>query len=233
LEVLIVHIPDGFLNNNLAEGLLVGALGILGYCLNKVCRTAIVFIGTLAGNSNNGSIQTPMLGFSSEARIYFQKLALIAIWVFAFEMFNIPVKSATSAHLIGGVFASVLAGPFAGFLIMSSVLIVQSLFFCDGGILAIGANILNMSFVGSFISYYVYKAFSCKNYYFAVFAACLFSVLVAAFCCLIELAVSGLVSFAQAFKDMMSLHLIVALLETIITLVLLKVFKNLIGCENE
>jgi cobalt/nickel transport system permease protein len=227
-----MHIPDGFLNNNLAGVLLAGMLGVLGYCLSKVYATVIVFTGLLAGN-NNKSMQTSVFGFSSEAGNYFQKLALIAIWVFAFQMLNIPIKSTTSAHLIGGVFASVLTGPFAGFLIMSTVLIVQSLFFADGGMLALGANIFNMAFIGSFISYYVYKALSWKSYYLAVFTACLFSVLVAALCCLTELAVSQIVSFTQAFKDMMSLHLIVALLETIITLVLLKMFKNLTGCESE
>ena len=155
------------------------------------------------------------------------------MWVFAFQMFNIPIQSVTSAHLIGGVFAAVLAGHLEGFVIMSSVLIIQALFFSDGGILALGANIFNMAFVGSFLSYYIYKTFLNKNYYLAVFVACLFSVLTASLSCLIELSISGTVPFLTAFKDMMSMHLIVALLETGITLVLLKIFKNLTGDTNE
>jgi cobalt/nickel transport system permease protein len=158
------------------------------------------------------------------------KLAIIAIWVFAAQMFNITVASATSVHLIGGVFAAVLAGPFAGFLVISSVLIVQSAFFADGGFLALGANIFNMAFIGSFLSYYVYKAALGRHqsrYYFAVAAACFFSVLTAALFCLLELGLSGAVSFAQAFKDMMSLHFLFAVVETLITLILLKLFKLL------
>jgi cobalt/nickel transport system permease protein len=222
-----MHIPDGFLNNNLANGLLVGTLGMLGYCLSIVFKTVTVFAGSFTGNNGNASINSRPFGFSNNAGNYFQKLATISIWVFAFQMFNVPIQSATSAHLTGGVFAAVLVGPFAGFTVISSVLIIQSLFFSDGGIFSLGANIFNMAFVGSFLSYYIYKIFSNKTYHLAVFAASLFSVLVASFSCLVELGISGTVSFIAAFKDMMSMHLIVALLETIITLILLKVFKNL------
>lgn len=225
-----MHIPDGFLNNKAALGLLAGALGMLGYCLGRVFKAVGVLIGNLAGN--NGQKIAGIMGFSKNTDKYFQKLAMISVWVFAAQMFNIPIASSTSAHLIGGVFAAVLAGPFAGFVIISSVLAIQAVFFADGGLLALGANILNMAFIGSFLSYFVYKALSAKNYYAAVIVACFFSVLAAALACLIEISVSGAVSFSAAFKDMMSLHLLFAVLESALTLLLLKVFKNL-GGANE
>jgi cobalt/nickel transport system permease protein len=228
-----MHIPDGFLSNNLARCFIAGALGMLGYCLSKILKAATIFREALMGDNGNSNIVSVSFGFSDNASKYFQNLATIAIWVFAFQMFNIPIQSATSAHLIGGVFAAVLAGPLEGFVIMSSVLILQSLFFSDGGILALGANIFNMAFVGSFLSYYIYKTFLNKNHYFAVFAACLFSALTASLSCLIELSISGTVSFLTAFEDMMSMHFIVALLETGITLVLLKIFKNLTRDTDE
>ncbi|MCA6071251.1 MAG: energy-coupling factor ABC transporter permease [Endomicrobium sp.] len=228
-----MHIPDGFLNNNLAGGFIAGALGMLGYCLSKILKTVTIFTGALMGNNGNSNIDSVSFGFSDNAGKYFQNLATIAIWVFAFQMFNIPIQSATSAHLIGGVFAAVLAGPLEGFVIMSSVLIIQALFFSDGGILALGANIFNMAFVGSFLSYYMYKTFLNKNHYLAIFAACLFSVLAGSLSCLIELSISGVVSFLTAFEDMMSMHLVVALLETGITLALLKMFKNLTRDADE
>ncbi|MCA6085442.1 energy-coupling factor ABC transporter permease [Candidatus Endomicrobiellum agilis] len=228
-----MHIPDGFLNNNLAAGLFAGALGMLGFCLSKVFRTVTASIGVLAGNNSNGNIGSFAFKFPDNAGKYFQKMAIAALWIFAFQMFNVPIQSATSAHLIGGLFAAVLAGPFGGFIIISSVLIVQSLFFADGGILALGANILNMAFIGSFLSYYIYKALSGKNYYLAILTACFFSVTTAALFCLIELGISGTVSFTKAFKDMMSLHSVAALLETVITLALLKVFKISAEGKNE
>jgi cobalt/nickel transport system permease protein len=228
-----MHIPAGFLNNNLAGGLLAGTTAMLGYCLSKILKAVTVTSDVLANNVSGTNIGSQSLGFSENTGKYFQRLALIALWVFAFQMFNIPVKSATSAHLLGGVFAAILSGPFAGFTIMSFVLIIQSLFFSDGGLLALGANILNMAFIGSFLSYYVYKAFSTKSSYLGVFVACFFSVMTASLACLTELGLSGSIIFSTAFKDMMSMHLGVACLETLITLVLLKVFRSINGKSNE
>ncbi|MDR1952566.1 MAG: energy-coupling factor ABC transporter permease [Elusimicrobiota bacterium] len=220
-----MHIPDGFLNNKAALGMLAGALGMLAFCLSKVFRALAVMAGSLAGNNGNTGFGG-VLGLSGGAGKYFRKMAVIAIWVFACQMFNIPIQSATSAHLIGGVFAAVLVGPFAGFVVISSVLIVQSLFFADGGILALGANIINMAFVGSFLSYFIYKFFEKKNYYLAIAAACFFSVLGAALFCLIELSLSATVSFTNAFGEMMKLHFFFAAFETLITIGLLKLFKS-------
>jgi cobalt/nickel transport system permease protein len=228
-----MHLPDGFLNNNLAGGLLVGSIGMLGYCLNKVLKTVAVTVGAPVDNIAQTNIGLQTFGFWENNAKYFQYLALIALWVFAFQMFNIPVKAATSAHLLGGVFAAIIAGPFAGFTIMSFVLIAQSLLFSDGGILALGANILNMAFIGSFLSYYIYKAFSRKSHYLGIFVACFFSVMTASLVCLIELGLSGSITFSTAFKNMMSLHFGVACIETLITITLLKVFISINGELNE
>jgi cobalt/nickel transport system permease protein len=225
-----MHIPDGFLSNGLAGGFLAAGVAMLGFCVGKILKAVPVTAAVFAGNGGSAGAIT----FSRGGNDYFRKLAIIAVWIFACQMFNITVASATSVHLLGGVFAAVLAGPFAGFVVMSSVLIVQSLFFADGGFLALGANIFNMAFIGSFLSYYIYKALLSKNYYFAVAAACFFSVLVAALMCLIELGISNTVSFGQAFKDMMSLHFLFAIVETVITLILLKIFKTMeISNENQ
>jgi cobalt/nickel transport system permease protein len=227
-----MHIPDGFLNNTLVGGLLAGSVIMLGYCLSKILKNVTVASRVLANNVSGTGIDS-QLGFSENVNKYFQRLALIALWVFAFQMFNIPVKSATSAHLLGGVFAAILAGSFAGFTIMSFVLITQSLFFSDGGVLALGANIFNMAFIGSFLSYYVYKYFSRRSHYVGVFIACFFSVMTASLVCLLELGLSGSIMFSTAFKDMMNLHLGVASLETLITLALIKVFISINGESNE
>ncbi|MDR1401068.1 MAG: energy-coupling factor ABC transporter permease [Endomicrobium sp.] len=218
-----MHIPDGFLNNSLTVGLLSGASVMFGCCLKRVHKIATAASSIASGS--NGSTGVCTFEFFNGTNEYIQKLTIIAMWVFSSQMFNIPVQSKISAHLIGGVFTAVIVGPFAGFLVISSVLIVQSTFFSDGGILALGANIFNMAFIGSFISYYVYKAVARENYYLAILVSCLFSVLSAAFFCLIELSVSGIVHFSSSFKNMMCLHLIVALLETVITIVLLWLLK--------
>lgn len=223
-----MHIPDGFLNAKLATGLLAVAMTALAFCFSKVVKAVTVLAGAFA-TADGSSLEGRRLVFNKDAKGYFAKMAMIAIWVFAAQMFNIPIASATSAHLIGGVFAAILMGPFAGALIVSSVLIVQCLFFADGGLFALGANILNMALIGSFAAYYVYKLFEKFNYYLAVLVSCVFSVMGAALACLIELWLSHTIAFGAAFKDMMSLHLIFAGLETAITLALLKTFKFLDG----
>jgi cobalt/nickel transport system permease protein len=225
-----MHIPDGLLNSTLANGLLTGAIGMFGYCLGKIFKTITVFTGMLV--SNNG-IRFELSGLSKSTEKYFQKMAIIALWIFAFQMLNMPISSTTSAHLIGGTFAAVLVGPISGFIILSSVLIIQAFFFSDGGIIALGANIFNMAFIGSFLSYYIYKILSSKSYYLAIFSACCFSVMLAALSCLIELKISKVISLTTTFKDMMQSHIIIALLESVITLLLLKVFKTINGNNNE
>ncbi|MDR2399597.1 MAG: energy-coupling factor ABC transporter permease [Endomicrobium sp.] len=228
-----MHIQDGFLNNNLAGSMFAGAVCMFGYCFGKMLKTVSVVSENLVTNHGNTPIKQNIVFLSKKSKQNFQELALIATWIFAFQMFNVPIQSATSAHIIGGVFAAILAGPFAGFIIMSSVLIVQALFFSDGGLLALGANIFNMALVGSFISYYIYKNIKKTNYVLAVFTACFFSVMGASLSCLAELAFSNTIIFSKAFKDMTTMHLIVSLLESIITLILIKLFKNLNGDINE
>nr|WP_231133997.1 energy-coupling factor ABC transporter permease [Motilibacter deserti] len=72
---------------------------------------------------------------------------LVAAFIFAVQMLNFPVAAGTSGHLLGGTLAAVLIGPWTGVLCVSVVLIVQALFFADGGVSALGVNVVNMSLV--------------------------------------------------------------------------------------
>ena len=75
---------------------------------------------------------------------------LVAAYIFAVQMLNFPVAAGTSGHLLGGVLAAVLVGPWAGCICVAVVLVVQSLF-ADGGLTALGLNITNMAIVGVFV----------------------------------------------------------------------------------
>ena len=68
-------------------------------------------------------------------------------------MLNFPVASGTSGHLLGGVLAAVLVGPWVGALCVTVVLLVQALLFADGGLSALGLNVLNMAIVGAWGGY--------------------------------------------------------------------------------
>lgn len=81
---------------------------------------------------------------------------LVAAFVFAAQMINFPVAGGTSGHLLGGVLAAVLVGPYTGALCIAVVLLVQGLFFADGGLTALGVNITNMSIIGLGVGYLVY-----------------------------------------------------------------------------
>jgi cobalt/nickel transport system permease protein len=127
-----MHIPDGFINTGVAVAADVVAAGTVGVCLKKAADTM-------------EEQQAPLAG-------------LVAAFVFAVQMLNFPVAAGTSGHLLGGVLASVLVGPWLGALCISLVLLVQALFFADGGISALGLNIVNMALIGALGGYVVFVA---------------------------------------------------------------------------
>ena len=82
---------------------------------------------------------------------------LVATFIFATQMLNFPVASGTSGHLLGGALAAVLVGPYTGLLCMAVVFLVQCLLFADGGITALGTNILLMGIVTVVVGYGVFR----------------------------------------------------------------------------
>ena len=85
-------------------------------------------------------------------------MGVTAAFIFAAQMFNFQVVGGTSGHLLGGVLAAVLLGPWAGTLVMVGVVAVQGLVFQDGGLVVMGANIFNMGIIGTLGGYAVYRA---------------------------------------------------------------------------
>ena len=128
--MLGLHIPDGFIDGptSLAAGLL--AIGGVALCLKRTSQTL-------------DDREIPVVG-------------LVAAFVFAAQMLNFPVANGTSGHLLGGVLAAVLVGPFAGALAVTVVVVVQAFLFADGGLSALGLNVLNMALVGTFVGYGVF-----------------------------------------------------------------------------
>jgi cobalt/nickel transport system permease protein len=81
---------------------------------------------------------------------------LVSSFIFAVQMLNFPVASGTSGHLLGGVLAAVLVGPSVGAVCVGVVLLVQALLFADGGLSALGLNVINMALVTAFGGYLVF-----------------------------------------------------------------------------
>ncbi len=88
---------------------------------------------------------------------YVPLLALGAAYCFLVMMFNVPIPDGTTAHAVGGVLVAVLLGPWAAVIAVSVALVIQALFFGDGGVLAYGANCFNMAIVMPFVGYAVYR----------------------------------------------------------------------------
>lgn len=126
-----MHIPDGYLSPIVSMGL--GAATVPGWAAatNRVQKTL--------------SDRTIPL------------LAVFSAMSFTVMMFNIPVPGGTTAHGVGGTLIAIVLGPWAAAIAVSVALIIQALFFGDGGVLAIFANCLNMAFVLPFVGYGVYR----------------------------------------------------------------------------
>jgi cobalt/nickel transport system permease protein len=125
-----VHIPDGFINGGTSAGAGVVAVGAVGVSLRRAAVELDVRRAPLAG--------------------------LVAAFIFAVQMLNFPVASGTSGHLLGGTLAAVLVGPYVAALCLSVVLIVQGLVFADGGLSALGLNIVNMAVIGVGVGYLLF-----------------------------------------------------------------------------
>jgi ABC-type Co2+ transport system, permease component len=84
-------------------------------------------------------------------------LAMGAVFSFLIMMFNIPIPDGTTAHATGSVLLAIVLGPWAAVIAVSVALLIQALLFGDGGVLAFGANALNMAFIMPFTGYYTYR----------------------------------------------------------------------------
>lgn len=126
-----MHIPDGFVNGTTAAATGVVSAGAVAYALK-------------AGRDHLDDRQVPVVGVT-------------AAFVFAAQMINFPVGLGTTGHLIGGALAAVLLGPWMACLVLAVVLLVQALGFADGGITALGANVLLMGVVAGIGGHYLFR----------------------------------------------------------------------------
>jgi len=194
-----MHIPDGFLDVKTAVATGIFSATGLGAALRHAGR-------------HLQPRKIPLIG-------------LTAAFIFVAQMLNFPVASGTSGHLLGSTFAAVLLGPSAAIVVMSSVLIVQSLIFADGGILALGANIFNMAIIAPLVGYGVYRALrlplkSRQGQLVAIGFASWFSTVAAAVFCAGELAWSGIADWRTVFPAMAGVHMLTGLGEAAITMLI-------------
>ncbi len=185
-------------------------------------------LATTAGNITSGlkRVLTPQ----GEKTV--MKMGIAASLIFSAQMFNFPVSSGTSGHLIGGVFAAVILGPFAGAIVIAAVLLIQALFFADGGLVVLGANIVNMSLIATIGCYYVYSFI--KRYspeWIAIASAAWLSVVLASAMAALQIGLSGTVELGTVMKAMVSVHAVIGIAEAAISLLLVGLFRTFLKGE--
>jgi len=155
------------------------------------------------------------------------KFAAVTALIFALQMLNYPVQNGTSGHLVGALLGVSLIGIPFSILSMAIVLAVQAIFFGDGGINALGANILNMSLLGVGLGGFVYSEIKARgiNKKVSLGIASLFSVLIGAFACSLEVGISGAVAFNKVLPVMFSVHALIGLGEAALTVVVVSVLS--------
>ncbi|HOW17280.1 MAG TPA: energy-coupling factor ABC transporter permease [bacterium] len=189
-----MHIPDGFLSLPVSAGTIALSSSYGVYCHKKI-------------KENIKKQDIPLI-------------ACITAFIFAAQMLNFPVLAGTSGHFMGSTLAVFLFGPYISFFIMTIVLVMQALLFGDGGLLAIGANVLNMAVVGPLVAYFVIKYGKkvLRKESLAIFMASLLSIVTASIFCSIQVSASGIISFNKILIAMVGVHTLIGIGEGLITI---------------
>ena len=192
-----MHIPDGFLSTLVSVVLWIISAAAVAYALRRVSRDL-------------GERQVPLMG-------------VLAAAIFAGQMLNFSVAGGTSGHLLGAAIATILLGPWAAVIVMTTVVSVQALIFQDGGLLALGANLFNMAVIGVTVSYFVYISIQklARGKSWGIFVggalAAWLSIVIASLACALELALSGTSPANIAVPAMGGVHMLIGLGEAAIT----------------
>ena len=199
-----MHMANELLSVPVAAGTLAIAAGGLGLICKKVSRVV-------------SSDKLPLMG-------------ILGAFIFAAQMvnFQLPAMPGTSGHMVGAVLLAIILGPHLAAIVISSVIIVQCLIFQDGGLLALGCNIINMALVPSYVGYFLYKAVTAgqssgRRTYIGAMLACVVAVESGAVLVPIEATLSGVlaVPFSTFLITMVGVHFLVGLVEGLITVAVL------------
>ena len=194
-----MHVPDGFMNVTMSAA------------------TGVISFGTLWAYIRSAK--------DLIADKFIALTGMMSALIFVLQMINFPIAAGTSGHLLGGALAVIVLGPRLGLICLSVVVIIQSLLFADGGLSALGVNVLNMAIVTSATSWIIVKywiKFIGKNKTSIVTVSVLAGILSVVFSSIaftIQYAIGGTISIpvGTVLIAMVTTHLIIGLGEGIIT----------------
>ncbi|MGC5003717.1 energy-coupling factor ABC transporter permease [Streptomyces sp. DT203] len=194
-----MHVPDGFINAPVSAAAGVVAAGAVAVGLRGARRELDERTAPLAG--------------------------LVAAFIFAVQMLNFPVAAGTSGHLLGGALAAILVGPYTGVLCISVVLLMQGILFADGGLTALGVNVLDMGITTTVVAYALFRGLvgvlprTRRSMTAASFVAALVSVPAAAVVFTLIYWIGGTTDIAigKVFTAMVGVHVLIGIGEALIT----------------
>lgn len=195
-----MHMADAFISPAVGGIMLVAAAGLGAYSIKKI-------------QSDMDEKKIPLMG-------------VMGAFVFAAQMINFSIPgTGSSGHLGGGLLLAALLGPYAGFLTMASVLLIQALFFGDGGLLAIGCNVFNLGFFTCFIAYpIIYRWFTRKGLtsgriFTASISSAVIGLQLGAFSVVLETFLSGKTElpFGTFLLFIQPIHLAIGVVEGVVT----------------
>jgi len=204
-----MHMADALLSPAVGGTMCAVSAGLIAYSVRKI-------------RQNFDESRIPLMGVTGA-------------FVFALQMINFAIPgTGSSGHIAGAVLLSALLGSCPAFLVMASVLLIQALFFADGGLLALGANLFNMGFFGCFVAYpYVFRPIagnsaSPARLSLAACAACVVSMTLGALSVTLMTLVSGVTElpFAVFISAMVPIHLAIGLGEGLATLAILRFVRR-------
>ena len=191
-----MHMADALLSPTVGGAMWAGTLGTIIYCARKL-------------KEKMDERMIPLMG-------------VLGAFIFAGQMINFTIPgTGSSGHIGGGMLLAILLGPYAAFLVIASVLMVQALFFADGGLLALGANVWNLGIYPCFIAYpliyrtIVRQKMSPRRITIAAILSVVIGLQLGAFSVVLETKMSGITELPLStfFLLMQPIHFAISLIE--------------------
>jgi cobalt/nickel transport system permease protein len=197
-----MHMADALLSPAVGGVFWLASAGLIGYSSRKITE-----------EKQQMSMKTPLMG-------------VMGAFIFAAQMINFSIPgTGSSGHLGGGLILAAMLGPCRAFITLASVLVIQCLFFADGGLLALGCNIFNLAFFPAFIAYpFIYKVIAGKSLNsgrlaIASITAAEAGLLMGAFSVVLQTTLSGIsdLPFGTFILFMMPIHFAIGIVEGLAT----------------
>ncbi len=224
-----MHLPDNLINTKVASGLVSVAAVALGFAFEHV-RQKVTARSAVIVQAGSNKLKQIGKGLQMVDTTYFAKLFLVVSLLLGLQAFDFSLTDGYSVHIMGGVLAFLVLDTWGGFLAIALVLIIQSVFFGDGGLQILGGNIFNMAIAGTLVMGYLFKfliKYLSRNKVIMIISW--LSIMTVALSCFLEInffsSSANFANFSLLFKNYAQLGII----EGLLTIVLYQAYTKYYG----